>query len=365
MKNRIKHSKKQDIDALIRDIETKQKKILASKRDLARVEAMGKIHLDKNGNIDENGPTLEDLDNYHLFNDLIHKGQEGTFNEADIEALKGLMPSLICLKNELLINDRPVNLEGHIGEDIGGLPVNFYLHRHHKKGHDEKTLVSESLKIGNMLLDFSLEIGDAEIEAFALHSLLNGLDYLTVIKDRLDFGGFDFFYDNIDKYSDEDFKAIEETFKRRGELPKDNAYRKNFVTQYIDNEVYKRFYSDNNELLYTAQKGKEWDAHYNDLCDEYDEDGYKRHFTDEDYKDLERPPRKGRDALLLCHYPLCYNRAKSNIELKETAKRHGVDEALINKVIQIVDSSLEDRLPQIEKEIDELERLEAGDTPTS
>ena len=363
MKNRIKRSQKQDIDALIKDIEAKQKKILASKRDLARVEAMGKIRLDKNGNIDENGPTIEDLDNYHLFNDLIHKGQEGTFSEADFEALKGLMPSMLRLKDGLLTVDKPVYLGAWIGEDIGRLPVEFYLHKHHEKGNDEKTLVSESLTIGNMLLDFSLEITDRDIRAFILHSLLDGLDYLTVIKDRLDFGGFDLFYDEIGNYKDAELKQMEETFKRRGDLPKDNAYRRNFVKQYIDNEVYNRFYSDANEVEYTAQKGKEWDKHYNDLCDEYGESEYKRHFTDEDYKAIERPRRKGRDALLLCHYPLCYNRARQNIELEETAKRHGIDEALINNVIRIVDNEYAERLPQIEKKLEELER--AGDTPTS
>jgi len=367
MKNRIRNFQKQDIDALIKDIEAKQKKILASKGDLARVEMMGKVRLNKDGDIDDNGPTIEDLDNYHLFNDLIHKGRDGQLGETDITALKGLMPSLIRLKDELLKVDTPVYLAGHISEAIGGLPLDFYFHRYHEKKTDEKTLIAESLIIGNMLLDFALEIADDEIRAFSLHSLLNGLDYLTINKDRLDFGGFDYSYEEAGEYSDEELKQAEETFKKRAELPKDNAYRKNFVRQYIDNDVYNRFYSDANELPYTAQKGKEWDKHYNDLCDEYGEGGYKRHFTDEDYKALERPPRKGRDALLLCHYPIGYNRAYQNIELKEIAQRHGVNEALINKVIQIVEKDLGDRLPQIEKELEELERAEQGEgaTPTS
>lgn len=367
MKNRLRRTPKEDIDALIKDIEAKQKKILGGKRDLARVEAMGKIRLDKDGNIDENAPTLADLDNYHLFYDLINKGRDGEFIEADIEALKELTPSMIRLKNELLTVDKPVYLAGHIGEAIGNLPIDFYMHKHHEKGNDEKKVVSESLTIGNMLLDFALEIADEETRAFALHSLLNGLDWLTVMKDRLDFGGFDLSYEEAGQYSDDKIKKMEETFKRRGELPKDNAYRRNFVRQYIDNEVYKRFYSDANEVEYTAEKGKEWDAHYNDLCDEYGESELKRHFTDEDYKDIERPHKKDKDALLLCHYPLSYNGAEQAIELKETAKRHGIDEALINNVIQIVEKSLEWRLPLIDKEIEELERAEqdGGDTPTS
>jgi len=179
-------------------------------------------------------------------------------------------------------------------------------------------------------------------------------------------------------FTDEQMKYREDFFNKRNGLPKDNKFRRAFVESYIDEEVYNRFYGEKEEEarrydteeegeLYTPEGAKEWDKHFNDLCDEYGEGGYKRHFTDEDYKALERPPRKGRDALLLCHYPIGYNRAYQNIELKEIAQRHGVNEALINKVIQIVEKDLGDRLPQIEKELEELERAEQGEgaTPTS
>jgi len=86
-------------------------------------------------------------------------------------------------------------------------------------------------------------------------------------------------------------KYREDFFTRRDELPKDNVFRRAFVETYIDEEVYTRFYeekereagrfdTDEEGENYTPEGARKWDAHYNALCDEYGETGYKRLYDD-------------------------------------------------------------------------------------
>lgn len=91
-------------------------------------------------------------------------------------------------------------------------------------------------------------------------------------------------------FSDEQMSYREELFNRRNELPKENTARRIFVECYIDEEVFNRFYLEKEKKAkryetedegenFTPEGAKEWDAHFNDLCKEYDEETYKRKYT--------------------------------------------------------------------------------------
>ena len=92
-------------------------------------------------------------------------------------------------------------------------------------------------------------------------------------------------------FTDEQMKYREDFFNMRDALPKDNVFRKTFVTEYIDEEVYNRFYIPKEKELgrfdtdaegeaYTPEGAKEWDKHFNDLCKEYGEEQYQRIYDD-------------------------------------------------------------------------------------
>lgn len=100
---------------------------------------------------------------------------------------------------------------------------------------------------------------------------------------------------NTRGFSDEQMKYGKELFDRRNELPKENIFRKTIVTAYIDEEVYNRFYLEREKEAgryetkeeggeYTPEGAKEWDGHFNTLCDEYGEGEYKRFFDDAHYR---------------------------------------------------------------------------------
>jgi len=96
-------------------------------------------------------------------------------------------------------------------------------------------------------------------------------------------------------------KYMEDFFGRRNELPKDNVFRKIFVEEYIDDAVHTRFWKEiyarfslektkESELFkargllytptYTPDGAKDWDARFNRLCDEYNEEQYKKVYND-------------------------------------------------------------------------------------
>ncbi len=92
-------------------------------------------------------------------------------------------------------------------------------------------------------------------------------------------------------FSDEQMKYREDFFNMRNALPKNNVFREAFVVEYIDEEVYNRFYipkekelgrfdTDQEGEKYTPEGAKEWDKHFNDLCKEYGEEQYQRIYDD-------------------------------------------------------------------------------------
>ena len=92
-------------------------------------------------------------------------------------------------------------------------------------------------------------------------------------------------------FLDEQMSYREEFFNRRNELPKGNACRRIFIEQYIDEEVFNRFYlekekeagryeTENEGEAYTPEGAKQWDEYFNQLCDEYGEPEYKRIYDD-------------------------------------------------------------------------------------
>lgn len=337
MKNRIRKGKP-DLNALLNDIEARQKKILFDFKDYAFVEKIGKVSTNKKGELDENKIDITDISNWNKFFDITHK--RGDFTETDIDPLMSLMPSMIKCKNS--IDDgtiRPLDSAIMIAEGVGSLPFEIYIAKYHAKKDDELKNVNESIRLGNILIDKVLSISDEEIKAVSLTTLIDNIFYLDKIKERLTFGGFDFSYDEAGNYTAKERKEAEATFKRRNELPKENPYRIDFVKQYIDDEVYNRFYADRDGLKYTAELGKEWDGHFNALCDEYNEPEYKRDFSDALYKRLEENIITGepKKDFLLCHYPLTDNPSIHEKDLAEASRHYGIDPSLINKSMVLLD----------------------------
>lgn len=343
MKNRIRRldrKDKPDIDALLKDIEEKQGKILFDLKDFSFTEKIGKVSVNAKGELDDNKIDLVDINNYHKFFDITHKGAD--FKEGDIDALIELMPSMIKCKNSIDSDQtiRPLDSAIMIAERLGSLPVDIYIAKHHAKTGNEKDNVNESLKLANILIDKILSISDEEIKAVTLTTLIDNLHYLDKIKERLNFKGFDFSYDEAGSYTAKERKEAEATFKRRNELPKDNPYRKDFVIQYINDEVYNRFYDGKDTVKYTAELGKEWDGHFNALCDEHKEPEYKRDFNEAYYKRLETNIITGekRDDFLLCHYPLCCDDPFTHEkDLKEASRRYGIEPSIVSKSLALLD----------------------------
>lgn len=92
-------------------------------------------------------------------------------------------------------------------------------------------------------------------------------------------------------FTDEQMKYREDFFNKIDDLPKDNVFRRAFVEAYIDEQVYTRFYEEKEKEAgrfdtdeegdnYTPEGAKEWDEHYNALCEEYGETEYKRLYDD-------------------------------------------------------------------------------------
>jgi len=92
-------------------------------------------------------------------------------------------------------------------------------------------------------------------------------------------------------FTDEERAYREEAYKAIKDLPKDNIFRKVFIETYLDEEVYIRFYEDKEKEAgrydtdeegenYTPEEAREWDAYYNQICEETDEAEYKRVYDD-------------------------------------------------------------------------------------
>lgn len=340
MRNRIRRFNKDKPN--IDDIVNEHEKIFNDKQGFL-VDAFGKIPLTKDGDYDEGRHDIIDIMNQRKFFDLARKKD---FSEQDIDALMGFFPSLIALKKAFNNKERPTPLDYavFISERIGSLPVELYIDKHHAKTGNEKDNVIASIKLTETLLTKVLSITDEEIKALATKTLIEGLSFLEENRDRLTFGGFDLFYDSVGEYSKEQLKEMNETFKRRNELPQDNLYRRGFVRQYIDNAVYDRFYLDKNDLKATAEKCREWDGHYNALCEEYGEQEYKRNFNDAYYKQFD-----GKDDLLLCHYPISYALDQERAENTQAyVRRYGVNQELIDKAEKLEAKHFELIKPELE-----------------
>lgn len=99
---------------------------------------------------------------------------------------------------------------------------------------------------------------------------------------------------NTRGFDEEQMQYGKSLFDRRDELPKDNVFRRAIVEAFIDEEVYNRFYierekgegrynTDKEGGEYTPEGAREWDEHFNALCEEYGEKQYKRNFDDAHY----------------------------------------------------------------------------------
>jgi len=251
--------------------------------------------------------------------EVLHFG-DNTLSKDDIPVLVGFFPSLVSAIGKYS-NDTN-GLISVFAERIGGLPLERYRERNCE---DKKKDIAESIEIAEALIPEVLNISHTLFKARIIDTLLFSISRLESQKERLDFGGFDLFYDEAGQYTDEQRKEMLKTFERRSELPKDSTYRRDFVNQYIDNEVCNRFYSDDYTIKYTPELGEEWDDHFNALCEEYNESEYIRAYTEKDYQ--------GVKCEVLCHYPISCNEAKENNEKIKFARKRGIDPELVTIAI--------------------------------
>ena len=338
MRNRVKRYMRNipSIEDLIKNIEGEAKRILDNKKSDLYVNWAGKTPVmpEDRLEVDNEGLDVIDYEKVLKFFELIKK--HGAFIVEDIKPLIETLPIVMVMTKE-----KGLRFAVGISEMIGRIPEEIH--------NFENKNITKAIGIGEALLDEILSLKDDAIKPLIIKHLLQSLRMILTKKDRLNFKGFDIDYDAIGTYTDKQLKEMKETFNGRKDLPKDSPYRRYFVTAYLDNEVYNRFYSDKNDLKYTAELGKEWDGHFNDLCDEFNEKEYKRAFTDSDYKEIENAPFARRDPLLLCHYPICFNRAEERIDLIEIAQRYGIPSDLIDKAMRLEAEALEIIKPEIDK----------------
>lgn len=333
------------LNDIMREIEEKQRRLINDYKKDAYTDSLWTFVHDRPKNYNRDGLSIVDIATLWKTLDFI-RDNTADFSRDDIPRIIDAIPSFTaCLR------DYPLEKGGTmtalrfvvvIAERVGHLPVERYIDRHHaKKGTDRENAI-ESIELTRDLITAFMGIDNETLKALVIDELLGGLPFLEKKEGRASFGGFDLFYDEMSKYTDKDLKEMEDTFKRRDELPKDNAYRRDFVNQYIDSEVCNRFYSDDYTLKYTPELGKAWDEHFNELCEEYNESEYKRNYTEKDYKAVR--------CDLLCHYPVSWSRAGQKKDALHYAQKHGIDTAIIDRAGKLK----EDAFLEIKDKIDEV-----------
>ena len=260
-------------------------------------EALSQVKLKADGTIDLEAGGLYELKTFYKIEGLFHK--EGGFTIEDVPVFANLLKeSLKGVKWSKETENAFEHLAVLYGEDVP-----FPDHYSYKQRLETSKAIIKALDNASPIVK----------ESF-LSGFLWSASRSLIEAERKEFKGFDFDYERADEYSKKDLDEIERTFKRRNELPKDSLYRKEFVITYLDNQVYIRFFKDP-DIKYTPEAGKEWDRHFNDLCEQYGEEHYKRSYSDEDYNSIKNE--------LLCQYPILNIHDRKDRK-KETAKLLGL-----------------------------------------
>lgn len=350
MKNRIR---KFNLEDTLKNIAKRHTDIFnpSNLADTVGVELMGKCHLDENGDAD---PEHFGYIEIRKFKEFMKFKEKDDFSIDDIPYLmENLIPHLLRIKDEFkddefkkvsggTIKQRDL-YAGIFGEGIGDIPINRYFARHHKNANNDAQAVKECIALAETLLKAIDTISDEDIKAFAVDALLASLLFLLSQKEQGDFKGADV-PDGTRGYTDEQLKEYEDTFKRIKELPQDGVYRRRFVCVYIDEEVYNRFYmpkekeagridTDEEGDPYTIAGAKEWDDHFNALCEEYGFPEYKRNRTD-DYYNQTLSIAQARNGKLYNYISGGFEEEKDHIKI--LAKQYGIDPALIDRALYVL-----------------------------
>ncbi len=335
----------------LKRFKARHERLLNDKWASERVDLIGGlagIRLKKDGTLDLNAPDVVDVDNMHKAFDLCSNAIN--FGKGNIPTLLGYIPSLILLSKNMQYEQH--RFYQVLAEQIGDIPFDKYITKYPAKKGDELENALEALDLAKALLIAFETIKDENLKALVIRELIQGIEHLEKNKGRLECGGFDLSYDGVSEYAEKELKAMEETFGRRNKITK-NLYRRDFVTQYIDSEVCDRFFSNDYEQPYTPEKGREWDKHFNDLCDEYGEADYKRTRPDAFYQTV----REG----LLCHFPITYEAGKieERDNLLEVAELYGVGSDIIDRASALLEKHILTK-EEIKEALQKIETINEG-----
>ncbi len=336
-KNRVRQYSENipSIEDLLKHIEENNKKILES-HETEGTYTIGKMQIDENGDYDPDAPDIIDINRLKEFYDLTRK--RGDFIKADMQTLIDLIPALERILT-IASDDKgeQFNSSGftiHFAEHISDIPSDYYFDLHHKDTSKDAETIKESLELGLMIInDFLPKIQNKTFKQAISYLIMETLFWLETHRESLQHNGLVMIYNDMGQYSDEELKQAEEVFQNRNSI-KESLYRRDFIEDYIDNQVYERFFSDN-ETPYTPELGQAWDTRFNELCDEYQEQEYKRAFTEKDYQSV--------GCGKLCHYPISHNPAKSLQKALNTARHFGLNEGDIIEGFNFTYTTIKER----------------------
>lgn len=297
-----------------------------------RLQAFGfiaGIALNKHGFPDENAPDIVDFDEWKKFNALL-LDRDRTFSEKDIPRLVGYIPAVIRFAGrikELCEKDGDLRFKnwGEWGDasGIGSILWNT----------DGGT---PAIELGKALIDALQDVEHYDFKAEAIESVLSAMAYFTEkINGRFTQSDFEC------GLEPREYEGIKKVFEGRDAMPKGDAYRKALSTAFLDGEVYDRFFPESENEAYTPARAKEWDARFNELCDEYGEADYKRDFSDEHYTGFETSEFRDR----LTDYSFAMNADAWGVVEKarraELAGLLGIEPSLLERADELNQSRIE------------------------
>jgi hypothetical protein len=275
-----------------RNIRSNQEGLLRDTTRAGRLEHFGFLAgmpLKKDGSFDGDAPDIVDVENAVEFLQFARKED---FNESDIETLLGHLEA-----GFLVFNYQAKRWAGGDKETEALNRYRFFepfastfgeilFNKHYKSEAELEGIIT----LGEAIIEAIKGIKDEDFKARAVLSTLSSLqmfqDHRGTHTPDLKKIGMAEIEDGFQ--SDAELRRkFDALFENRKTLPSDTVsnrlYRKFLVSAHIDDEVFTRFFSEADKELYTPARAKEWDEHFNALCEEYGETQYRRDFDDAHY----------------------------------------------------------------------------------
>lgn len=262
-------------------------------RAINRVRAFGGLSntpTRRDGSFDENAPNILDVEKAVEFLSLSRKPD---FNENDLGTL------FDCLESALYVYDYHGKKTAGKDEDAGAKARYRFFEAFtsafgeilFNKSPKTEAEIEGVLTLGEAIIDALRGIKDEDFKARAILSTLLMMQMFQDLRGSFTPEGKKIGIAEIeDGFESDDALRVkfESVFENRKGLPQatlsETLYRKFLVSAFIDEQVFKRYFHEIENEVYTPARAKEWDARFNELCDAYGEAGYKRNFSDEFYQ---------------------------------------------------------------------------------